>query len=185
MKRHIEIKHEGVVHSCHLCGAKLTRKCNLDKHMQEKHSSQTFMCSFCSYTASCKRNITRHSRRVHDEKKFKCNLCDFKAGFEWGITRHKLRSHQNILSNEQASRLKKFKCHSCEYQANRSDLLHKHMRVHLQGKWPRPRQTYPSQVTMKCKLCGVEATKGGFRKHLFFMHKIEQKQNRRSSTSKS
>ena len=176
MKLHIEIKHEGVIHACHLCGAKLTRKCNLDKHMQEKHSSQTFKCSFCNYIASCKRNITRHLNRVHDEKKFKCNLCEFKAGYPWGITRHKLVSHQDNLSNT----LEKYKCQSCDYLAKRSDGLKLHMtRVHLEGKKPRPSQTYLRKlshlVSMKCKLCGLEATKGGFRKHLFLMHKIDKR----------
>ena len=87
MKDHIEIIHEGVVLSCHLCDAKITRKCNLDKHMQEKHSLQRFKCDICDYVSSCKRSVARHVRRVHDEKKFKCKFCDFRAAFEWGITR--------------------------------------------------------------------------------------------------
>ena len=173
MKDHIEIVHEGVRLTCHLCNVKLTRKSNLDKHMQEKHSTETFQCNLCNYLSSCKRNVTRHVRRVHDEKKFNCNICEFKAAFEWGITKHKSMCHQDHLSNIEALKLKKFKCQLCVYQAKQSNHLKIHMRVHDQGK--EPLTIYPSMIRMKCKICGQEPSKAGFRKHLFLMHDIARR----------
>jgi len=69
LKRHDEMKHQGIKYPCEGCDFKASTKDNLKRHSQSKHEGAIFYCNECEFKASVKANLRRHKLRMHIEQR--------------------------------------------------------------------------------------------------------------------
>ena len=67
MKRHIKVKHEGLVFNCHQCDFVSTRKETLRSHTSFAHDGEVFRCEQCGHFSSSNKALKLHLK-IHNRK---------------------------------------------------------------------------------------------------------------------
>eukprot|EP00092_Neocalanus_flemingeri_P039318 GFUD01042807.1.p1 GENE.GFUD01042807.1~~GFUD01042807.1.p1 ORF type:complete len:288 (+),score=62.85 GFUD01042807.1:44-907(+) len=78
---------------CNKCDFQSGSKNNLKRHDEMKHQGIKYPCDGCEYKASSKDNLKRHSQNKHEGVTFDCNECDFNSSTKGSIRRHKINLH--------------------------------------------------------------------------------------------
>ena len=65
LKRHIEVKHEGVKYNCSKCSFKSRSRSHLNEHTKVEHEGVQYNCDKCSFTANCKTKLYIHIKSMH------------------------------------------------------------------------------------------------------------------------
>ena len=82
---------------CSKCEFQTGTKSNLKRHDEMKHQGIKYACDSCNYKASSKDNLKRHSMSKHEEAVFDCHACEFKTSIKGSLRRHKLAMHSAFV----------------------------------------------------------------------------------------
>ena len=93
LKRHVEIKHEGVKYPCDQCNYQASLPKLLHDHVRNKHEGIKFPCLQCDYLATRSDNLQMHIKSKHDGIKYPCQQCNYKATQPSSLTTHVKRKH--------------------------------------------------------------------------------------------
>ena len=117
LRRHIQIKHEGVKFQCDQCLFQANRKDRLKEHVNNTHSAslksllsaatECYSCKYCDKKLSTKAGIQQHVQKAHNESKFPCDQCSHQASSTSNLRRHIKVKHEGV----------KYECDQCEYKA--------------------------------------------------------------------
>jgi len=83
----------GGTFSCAKCDYQLNSKSSLKRHDEMKHQGIRYPCDKCDFKASTKDNLKRHILGKHEGATFSCNDCEFKATQKGNLRRHKISVH--------------------------------------------------------------------------------------------
>ena len=67
LKRHKEVKHEGIRYPCDQCEYSTTRMSDLKKHKEAKHEGIRYPCDQCKYAAKEMSKLKRHKEAMHED----------------------------------------------------------------------------------------------------------------------
>jgi len=80
---------------CSKCDFQTGSKSNLRRHDEMKHQGIKYACDGCDYKASSKDNLKRHSMSKHEGIQFDCDQCEFKTSIKGSLKRHKFAMHRS------------------------------------------------------------------------------------------
>eukprot|EP00092_Neocalanus_flemingeri_P041377 GFUD01045053.1.p1 GENE.GFUD01045053.1~~GFUD01045053.1.p1 ORF type:complete len:266 (+),score=42.95 GFUD01045053.1:32-829(+) len=90
---HFQSPIAGSTFSCTQCDYKSNSRTTMKRHDEMKHQGIRYPCDECDFKASTKDNLKRHNLAKHEGATFSCDECEFKANQKGNIRRHKLRVH--------------------------------------------------------------------------------------------
>jgi len=82
---------------CSKCDFQTGTKSNLKRHDEMKHQGIKYACDGCNYKASSKDNLKRHSMSRHEGIVFDCHACEFKTSIKGSLRRHKISMHSALV----------------------------------------------------------------------------------------
>jgi len=82
---------------CSKCEFQTVTKSNLKRHDEMRHQGIKYACDGCDYKASSKDNLKRHSMSKHEGAVFDCDQCDFKTSIKGSLRRHKFAMHTALF----------------------------------------------------------------------------------------
>jgi len=82
---------------CSKCEFQTGSKSNLKRHDEMKHQGIKYSCDGCDYKASSKDNLKRHSMSKHEGVIFECETCEFKTSIKGSLKRHNFAMHSSIF----------------------------------------------------------------------------------------
>jgi len=82
---------------CQKCDFQSGSKSHLKRHDEMKHQGIKYACDGCDYKASSKDNLKRHSMAKHEGVTFNCTYCPFSTSLKGSLRRHKLSMHSTLL----------------------------------------------------------------------------------------
>ena len=135
MKRHIKVKHEGLVFNCHQCDFVSTRKETLRSHTSFAHDGEVFRCEQCGHFSSSnkalKLHLKIHNRKQHNIKeeitqKANPNPGDSETAFRCFDENCKDSSRENCVKMGHH----RLHCQECGFFANFKRALKDHKRKH-------------------------------------------------------
>ena len=92
-KRHIQIKHEGLRYTCHLCDYKTVKPGSLRDHIKVKHEGFIYRCDQCDFTVKTSESLVKHVKVKHEGKGHPCPFCDFFGGERANLRIHMAKIH--------------------------------------------------------------------------------------------
>ena len=148
IKFHIESKHEGIIHRCHLCNYTASAKTSLYRHVRSKHEEQ-HKCNICGLLKRGISELKTHIKLVHDGVKLSCDECNYKTAYKWTLKTHKSSVHEGI----------NFNCDKCDFKSAFKNNLRTHKRSVHEG------------VKYQCDECDFKTMEQGYlRTHKLSVH---------------
>ena len=82
LRRHTQIKHEGLRFNCDQCDSVHQYEQGLSNHKRSIHEGVRYSCPECDSKFSRPRTLRNHIRSLHEGKLYNCDQCDYKAAPE-------------------------------------------------------------------------------------------------------
>ena len=150
LKRHEEVKHEGIRYGCEQCSYKATRRDHLKNHVLSQHDKiLSYECDNCKQKFCDNRSLKNHILTKHEKKTYKCNLCDYQTVHTSGLSYHIKSKHEGVV----------YSCNECDYTVSALSHLKDHVDAKHKG------------ITYVCSPCHFKTA----RKSDLYHHKKSQK----------
>ena len=142
LKRHKEIKHEGIrypsqiydssktpkirrsivgkidgedSYRCEYCDYKGSRAA-VYKHSKSKHEGVRYPCDQCNYAANQLAHLKKHKENIHEGIRYPCTQCTYLATTQAYLKQHIESKHEGIV----------YPCDQCEFACTKRSNLKRH-----------------------------------------------------------
>ena len=119
LRKHIEVKHEGVKYDCKECNNQYATKEKLKRHIKAIHEGLKFICYECNSQFTRKESLTYHFNSQHEGIKLECNKCNYQCVSKKSLKQHVKTVHDGV----------KVQCKMCTNQYSGMRTLKIHVKL--------------------------------------------------------
>lgn len=156
LRRHIQVKHEGMRFICEVCGVETTTQSHLNFHVKQRHTPELIVnvpCDICGKVFKFAKNLTGHMRKVHSKRSF-CQHCGYQSKSHEDLKLHLANLHDELKN--------KFQCPKCNKILSAKNAFKYHMRFQHAEE---PLEKFP------CHFCDYESvSKANLQRHVESIH---------------
>ena len=88
LKRHIQVKHEGMKYDCKKCDNQYATIEKLKHHVKSVHEGLKFTCNECNFQFTRRDSLTYHTKSQHESMKLDCSKCNYQC-----VNKDSLKQH--------------------------------------------------------------------------------------------